>query len=153
MELLQEYMLPCLWAFIACVGFCVPFEIHGKGMVFTSLGGALGWFVYLLFFKGFGGVALAAFFAGVTISLYSEIMARVRKCPSSGYLLIAFFPLVPGAGLYYTMEHFISGDNAAFQQAGYNTLAMAGGLALGVLLVASVMRMPHNSRRTRKPAA
>lgn len=152
MELLQEYILPCLWAFIACVAFCFLFNIHGIGIVFTSLGGALGWLVYLLVQEN-GSKAVAAFAAGIAISLYSEIMARVRKCPASGYLLIAFFPLVPGAGLYYTMKHFIEGDNAAFQTSGYDTLAMAGGLALGVLLVASLVRMLNNSRRLRRNAA
>ena len=152
MELLHEYILPCLWAFIACAAFCILFGIHGMGIIFTSLGGALGWLVYLLV-EGDKSKAVAAFAAGVAISLYSEIMARVRKCPASGYLLIAFFPLVPGAGLYYTMKHFIDGDNAAFQISGYDTLAMAGGLALGVLLVASLVRMLNNSRRVRKNAA
>ena len=152
MLLLQEYVLPCLWAFIACTAFCFLFDIHGMGIVFTSLGGALGWLVYLLVL-GDGSKAVAAFAAGVAISLYSEIMARVRKCPASGYLLIAFFPLVPGAGLYYTMKHFIDGNTAAFQSSGYDTLAMAGGLALGVLLVASLVRMLNNSRRVRKNAA
>lgn len=152
MELLQEYILPCLWAFIACMAFCILFNVHGGGIVFTSLGGALGWLVYLLVLAGNDSKAVAAFAAGVAISLYSEIMARVRKCPASGYLLIAFFPLVPGAGLYYTMKHFIDGDNAAFQTSGYDTLAMAGGLALGVLLVASLVRMLNNSRRVRRNA-
>ena len=80
-------------------------------------------------------------------------MARVRKCPASGYLLIAFFPLVPGAGLYYTMESLLNGDHAGFQANGYNTLAMGGGLALGVLLVASLMRMLNNMRQARRNAA
>lgn len=146
MELLQAFFLPCLWAFIACAAFCFLFDIHGIGIIYTSLGGALGWLVYLLMEAAGGTRAVAAFAAGVAISLYSETMARVRKCPASGYLLIAFFPLVPGAGLYYTMEHLLNGDQAGFQSSGYDTLAMAGGLALGVLLISSLVRMlnhPH----------
>ena len=153
MEILKEFFLPCLWAFLSCAAFCILFDIHGFGIIYTSLGGALGWLVYLLVQAYSDNRAVAAFAAGVTISLYSEIMARVRKCPASGYLLIAFFPLVPGAGLYYTMESLLNGDQAGFQINGYNTLAMAGGLALGVLLVASLMRMLNNMRRTRKNAA
>lgn len=149
MELLYDYFLPCFWAFVACAAFGVLFDIHGKGIIFTSLGGALGWLVYLLCYAGSESRAISAFAAGVVISLFSEVMARVRKCPSSGYLLIAFFPLVPGAGLYYTMEHFLNGDTAGFQQAGYDTLAMAGGLALGVLLVSSMVRMLRSPRRMR----
>lgn len=153
MEILHTFVLPCLWAFLACAAFCILFDIHGFGIVYTSLGGALGWFVFLVLQECSDSRAVAAFAAGVTISLYSEIMARIRKCPASGYLLIAFFPLVPGAGLYYTMESLLNGDQAGFQTNGYNTLAMAGGLALGVLLVASLMRMLNNMRRPRENAA
>lgn len=139
-----DYFLPCLWAFLACIGFCVLFDIHGFGIVLTSLGGSLGWLFYLLCKTVGGGVGISAFVAGVVIAAYAEVMARIRKCPASGYLLIAFFPLVPGAGLYFTMKHYLAGNDAAFLAAGRDALSMAGGLALGVLLVSSLMRMHTN---------
>ena len=33
--------LPCLWVFLACVGFCLVFNIHGPGMLICILGGVL----------------------------------------------------------------------------------------------------------------
>ena len=45
---LLEYALPCLCAFLACVGFTLMFNIHGQGKLIAGAGGALGWLVYLL---------------------------------------------------------------------------------------------------------
>ena len=134
------YFLPCLWAFLACVGFCVIFNIR-TGMVICCIGGALGWLVYLL--AGLAGAAdlLCYFLAAMAISAYSEIMARVRKCPVTGYLLISFFPLVPGAGIYNTMEYALQGNTEMFLDQGLHTLGIACCLAVGVLVMSSIVRM------------
>ena len=84
---------------------------------------------------------LQSFAAAVFISAYSEIMARIRKCPVTAYLLVAFFPLVPGGGIYYAMEHAINGETDLFLDVLFHTLGLAGSLAVGVLLVSSTVRL------------
>ena len=133
MSLFTQYVLPCAYAFLACAGFCLLYNIRGFGIVLCSLGGALGWLVYLLSQSAGASIPLAAFCA--------EVMARLRKCPASGYLLLAFFPLVPGSGVYYTVQALAQGDVARSSALGRQTLGMAGGLAIGVLLVSSAVRM------------
>ena len=150
MELIHEVFLPCLWAFLICIGSCILFEIHGPGMIFTSLGGSFGWLTYLLAGEIFGNSAVATFAAGLLIAAYAEIMARVRKCPATSYLLIAIFPLVPGLGLYHTMEYYINGDSVNFAARGRETLGAAGGLALGIFLVLSLVRMLSGYRKGKK---
>ena len=79
-------------------------------------------------------------------------MARIRKCPVTGYLLVAIFPLVPGGGIYYTMEHAINGETEVFLSSFLHTLGIAGALAVGVLMVSSSVRMwtsYHVSRHRR----
>ena len=141
-ELLESYALPCLWAFGACLAFSVLFNIHGLGMFICGAGGALGQLVYLLCRgpRGLGDM-MAAVLAGVTISAWSETMARLRKCPVTGYLLVAFFPLVPGGRIYYAMELAVAGQTRNFGNTLMYTMEFAGALALGVLLVSSAVRM------------
>lgn len=143
------YFLPCLWAFLACAGFCVIFNVRAGGVI-CCLGGALGWLVYLL--AGLAGAAdlLCYFLAAMVISAYSEIMARVRKCPVTGYLLLSFFPLVPGAGIYYTMEYALQGDTGRFLEQGLHTLGIACCLAVGVLVVSSAVRMVLTVQKNRR---
>lgn len=150
MELLTRFLLPCVYAFVACAGFCLLYNIRGFGIVLCSLGGSLGWLVYLLAQEAGGSGAVSAFLAGLAIAAYAEVMARIRRCPASGYLLIAFFPLVPGGGVYYTMVAFFSGDSERFMSVGRETLGVAGGLAIGVLLVSSLVRMLNHILEKRR---
>lgn len=151
MEPVQTFVLPCLWAFGACLAFSVIFNIHGFGMLICGAGGALGWLVYLLCSRSLRlGDMLSALLAGVAISVWSELMARLRKCPVTGYLLVAFFPLVPGGGIYYAMEFAIAGQTRNFGNTLMHTVEFAGALALGVLLVSSAVRMQRTVAERRR---
>ena len=147
------YYLPCLWAFLACIGFAMLFNIHGMGMFICAGGGALGWLCYLLTAPLVYSDIIRSFFAALAISAWSELMARLRKCPVTSYLLVALFPLVPGGGIYYTMEHAMSGETSLFLSSLLHTLGLAGALATGVLMVSSLMRLfivSQDKRRTRQ---
>lgn len=142
---LFSYYLPCIYAFLACIGFSLLFNIHGAaGMLICAGGGALGWLVYLLAAPLVHSDITQSFLAALVISAWSEIMARLRRCPVTSYLLVALFPLVPGGGIYYTMEHAMSGETALFLESLLHTLGLAGALAVGVLLVASLARLVTN---------
>lgn len=142
------YLIPCLSAFVACAGFCFLYNIRGMGILICSFGGMLGWLCYLLC-APLGSDIVQCFIASVLISAYSEKMARVRHCPVSGYLLVALFPLVPGGGIYYSMEYAMNGETELFLATLIHTLGLAGALAVGMLSVASVVRLWANLTRAR----
>lgn len=77
MELISGYVLPCLYAFLACIGFCFLFNIHGIGMFICAGGAGLGWLCYLLTAPLVGSDIIQAFLAALVISAWSEIMARL----------------------------------------------------------------------------
>lgn len=138
-------LLSCLYSFIATIGFCIIFNIRGKMVFFASLGGALGWLAYEL--SAFFGNDLSQYFvATVVIALYAEIMARLHKVPVTIYLIAALIPLVPGSGIYYTMEHFINGNIDEFLGTFVHTIAIAGCLAFGILLVSSLVRLTNRMK-------
>ena len=136
MDIWSQYVLPCLCAFAGGIGFTLVFNIHGPGKLIAGCGGALGWLVYLLA----GKTILAGFFAAMAISLFSEVMARIRRCPVTGYQLVALLPLVPGGGIYYAMGYCLEGDTEQFLSALLGTLGMAAALAVGVILASSLFR-------------
>ncbi len=139
MDLFTEYILPCIYAFFSCAAFSVFFNLRVKWMPLTCLGGSLGWLVYLLL--GWQSDVYAYFVATIVIALYSEVMARVCRVPVTLFLTTGILPLVPGAGMYYTMKYCASGDMAMFMETGVHTLALAGAIALGIVLVTSLVRM------------
>ena len=130
-----------LASFVGCVGFFICFNIYGPGGFLCALGGLLTWITYRISFHVLGDEIAAYFFATVAASLYSEVMARVRKYPAISYLVISNFPLIPGAGVYYTMTHALKGDMVSFVTQGAHTIAIAGAMAVGILLSTTLVRI------------
>lgn len=131
----------CLFAFIGCVGFAILFNVHGPGGLLCALGGALSWAVYLIALEASGSEIMAYFWSALFSSLYSEIMARLRKYPAISYLVISIFPMIPGAGVYYTMNYAVRGEMELFANKGMFTAAIAGIMAVGILLGSTMFRM------------
>lgn len=131
----------CVFAMVGCVGFSILFNIHGPGGLLCALGGGLAWLVYRLSMGLGGGEILAYFWAAFFASLYSEVMARIRKYPAISYLVVSIFPLIPGAGVYYTMNYAVRGEMELFARQGMHTAAIAGIMAVGILLVSTSFRV------------
>jgi len=126
---------------IGCFGFTVLFNIHGPGGLLCVLGGCIGWACYSITLHLTGSDLAAYFWAAVAASIYSEAMARIRKYPAISYLVVSIFPLIPGASIYYTMSHALRSDMASFVSRGTHTIAIAGSIAVGLLLVSTCFRM------------
>ena len=80
-------------------------------------------------------------------------MARVHKTPVTTFIICALLPLVPGSGMYYTMQAVVNGDISKSIRLGLNTIAFAGTLALGVIFVSTItsviVRTKHKKLRKR----
>ena len=127
--------------FVGCCGFCILFNVHGRGCVLCIIGGVATWMLYLLWGALGCDIYAANLFAALFAALYAEVMARVRKCPSMPYLVITILPLLPGAGIYYTMSLGLNGSTQLALQRGFATAGIAGSIAAAILLVSSVVRL------------
>ena len=143
------YSIPahCVFAFLGCLGFSILFNIHGRGMVLCALGGMICWAVYLLILRSGSSDIIAYFWSALVASVYSEVLARIRKCPAIAYLVVAIFTVIPGAGAYYTMNYAVRGEMDLFASQGIHTVAIAGILAVGILLGSTVFRIAADRRR------
>ena len=72
------------------------------------------------------------------VTLLTRVFAITLKMPVTVFLLSGIFPLVPGAGIYYTAYYFIQGNNALALSNGISTFKVAVALAIGITLVLSV---------------
>lgn len=136
-----DFLMLNVGCFIGCMGFSILFNIHGPGMLLCALGGVLGWSAYLITKDLTASVVFANLIGGLTAAFYAEIMARVRKYPAISYLVVSIFPLIPGAGVYYTMSYAVRNDMTMFATKGMETAAVAGAIALGILLVSTAFRL------------
>lgn len=126
---------------IGCLGFAIQFNIHGPGGLLCILGGIFSWGTYCVVFHFTQSDLTGYFAAAVVSSIYSELMARIRKYPAISYLVVSIFPLIPGASVYYTMNHAVRGDMSSFADRGMHTVAIAGVIAVGILLVSTIFRI------------
>lgn len=134
-------LIEIIGCFIGCTGFYILFNIHGWGGLLCSLGGVICWVFYRAsMLLGLDNI-LASFVASFAVSIYSELMARIRKYPAISYLVISIFPIIPGAGVYYAMAYAVAGNNAAFAAKGMETAAIAGVMAAGILIASTIVRM------------
>ncbi len=139
--LMNSFFFECVGACIGCAGFCILFNIRGRAVLLCVLGGLLSWLIYTPCVM-LGCSDVTGFVIGsAAVATYAEVMARVRKCPASPYLVISLIPLIPGSGIFYTMDFAARGEIDNFLVKGLNTGALAGALAVGVLLVSTMFRM------------
>ena len=128
-------MVQCAVSFAAVMAFAILFHAPRREWVPCGLTGMVGWVVYWLAVQGGISVVAASFCGTLGLALLSRVLAVVRRCPVTVFLTGGIFPLVPGAGIYYTVYAFITGDNAAAVFKGVETLKIAGVIALGIVLV------------------
>ncbi|MBR2421144.1 MAG: threonine/serine exporter family protein [Oscillospiraceae bacterium] len=139
--------LQCIFSVIASYGFVVIFNIHGFGSFLCALGGGITWAAFCLV-QALGGHDLLCYFlATVAAAVFAEVMARVRKYPAISYLISCLLPLIPGSGIYYAAQQAMQGNSAGFVYYGTRTLAIAGCMAVGILLVVTATRSWRSRRK------
>ena len=127
--------------FLAAAGtwsFSVLFACPKRLLPYGALVGGGGWLVYeLAVLLGADGT-LASLLAVIPLTLLTRIFSIFCKAPVTVFLLPGIFPLVPGAGIYYTAYYFLRDDRTLFLNKGVETLKIALALALGIALVCSL---------------
>lgn len=136
-------LMQVLTSMAGSFGFSVLYNIRGGKLVWSSLGGALSWGVYVLLAPVFPSEMLRYFFAASLVAIYAEILARVLKTPATTFLIPSIIPCIPGGALYHTMRYALNRQwSACLSQAVY-TLSLALGLALGIIAVLSIFGVVH----------
>ena len=80
-------------------------------------------------------VAEASFLATCVVAFSSRASAIYNKCPVTIFLISGIFPLVPGAGIYWTAYYLVMGQNSECLRAGLTTVKTAFAIVLGIVFV------------------
>ncbi|NJD03305.1 MAG: threonine/serine exporter, partial [Ruminiclostridium sp.] len=75
------------------------------------------------------------------VGVFSEIMARILKLPSTVFSIPGIFPLVPGIAAYETIQFLLSDMPREAGGKMVETLTAAGAIAFGIFLVTAFFRM------------
>jgi uncharacterized membrane protein YjjB (DUF3815 family) len=132
--------LQFIFAFFATAGFTLIFNIPHRHIFFAGFSGACGWLTFQYLQSIAQPNVIACLIASCLVAAMAEIFARIFKEASLIFVIPGILPLVPDAGMYKTMLAFLHEDIAAAAEIGTETLMLTGSIAVGILIVSSIVR-------------
>lgn len=136
-----ELLVQFVFAFLATLGFAVIFKVPIPDIPVCAVIGALGWAAYQLSADyGFSSV-MACFIGACIVALLSDIASKVRKDAATIFIIPGIMCLVPGAGMYRMMLELIHNNMTGFATEATQTLMSAGAIAVGLLVMGSLLKI------------
>ena len=145
---MSKEVVQLICAFIGSLGFALLFNTGKRHLLPASLGGMLGWGVYLLCMYFNMNIFAASIITAAFCQLYSEIFARKLAAPTTVFCIPAVVPLIPGSALYYTLYYGVSGDGILCADYAFQTLKFTFGIAVGISFVSAAVLIFKKLRRS-----
>lgn len=126
-------------AVLGTVAFSVLFGVPRQYYAYCGLVGGAGWALYSVL-TGYTSCTAteATFFAAFLVVLLSRFLAVWEKCPATVFLTAGIFPLVPGAGIYWTAYYLVTDRPEEAADNGFAAVKAAFAIVLGIVLVFEV---------------
>jgi len=124
--------------FIGTIGYAVLFNIPKKFYLCCGFTGAAGWLIYHAVVSMNASAVTASFFGTLAVVLTSRVLSVRKKCPIIIFLVSGILPLVPGAGIYYTVYYMVTNQLAEAVLRGMESVKTAFAIVLGIVLVLSI---------------
>ncbi|MCF6465806.1 threonine/serine exporter family protein [Clostridium sp. Cult2] len=129
-----------IYAFLCSVGFAVFFSIPKDSIFRSGCVGAIGQIAFYITSNIFNSDVTGTFFGAITVGMFGELFARHYKKPATVFLVPGIVPLVPGAGMYYTMLALVEKDFISAANKGIETFFIAAAISIGLIISTSLSR-------------
>ena len=128
-------------ALIGTASFAVLFGVPREYYLPSGIVGMLGWLAYLLVVRYtplsvVGGTLIAS----TIVAFLSRFFAVRLKCPGTVFLICGDFPLIPGAGVFWSSYYVVSERMADSLNAGFTAVKVTIAIVLGIIIAANVLR-------------
>lgn len=125
--------------FFGTIAFSVLFNVPKRFYLSCGITGTMGWIVYCLTVN-LTSAAIASFLGTLVVVLISRMLTVRMKCPITVFLISGIFPLVPGAGVYYTAYYLVMNQLGEAAQRGIGAIKVAFAIVLGIVCIVSIPR-------------
>lgn len=138
-NLTQTFVGQILSGYFGTLFFAVIFGVPRKFYNMSGVVGAIGWTIYiaLLRYASMSPVE-ATFFAAIGITFVSRCFAVTEKCPVIVFRISGLLPLVPGAGIYWTIYYMMANDFPKALTYGMTATKMVIAIVVGMVLVGGI---------------
>jgi len=130
----MEIIKQVLFAFISTVGFSILFTTPKDSIIKASIVGSAGWGIYYITQLIFNNNIISTLFASVSVGIIGELFAKHYKKPATVFIIPGIIPLVPGAGMYYTMLELVEKNYYAAADKGTETFFIAASISIGLII-------------------
>lgn len=133
------WLVQAVSAFLGTAGFAILYGVPRKEYVHASVCSTIGWLSYLAMMRLAGATVIeSTFVATLVVVLVSRFMAVDRRCPVIVYQICGVFPLIPGAGIFWTVYYIVNKDLSTAVATGFSALGMAVAIVLGIIFMTSL---------------
>ena len=148
-------MLDALMVFLCiAVGVCITFLIdsHIEGYMIQLKGTLIDpitatWPIQIL--SAFVGTAESALFATMTVVISAYFYAFRLGCPVIVFLICGIFPLVPGAGIFWTSYNIVSDHLTAALASGFEAVKLTFSIVFGIIIITEMRRQIFKRKKTK----
>ena len=120
--------------FVVSIAFAIFFNAPKRSLFTCGLIGAIGWLVQVVANLLLTDVVVSSFLGAVCVGILSTNASRFLKLPATIFIYTGMVPLVPGYGMYNTMQNIVTKNYSVASQVGIETILQAGAIAMGILL-------------------
>lgn len=133
------WLVQALAAFFGTAGFAVLYGVPRKEYLHASVCSTIGWMAYLAMMRLAGATVIeSTFVATLVVVLVSRFMAVDRRCPVIVYQICGVFPLIPGAGIFWTVYYIVNKELSVALTTGFTAFGMAVAIVLGIIFMTSL---------------
>ncbi len=139
-----------LSAFVGTAAFGVLYGVPRKYYVPCAVCGTAGWIVYLAMLRYAGTSTVeSALFATMTVVISAYFYAFRLGCPVIVFLICGIFPLVPGAGIFWTSYNIVSDHLTAALASGFEAVKLTFSIVFGIIIITEMRRQIFKRKKTK----
>lgn len=141
----EKYVYQILSCMVGATAFSVMFNISFKHIAVSEMSILITFVLYLVmdYYLGEEQLFINILTATVFAAAVAEVFARLRKAPSTIFLVPPIIIFVPGGPLYMAFNYLIYGDIANAQIWGVNAGLTFLGIAVGISVVTALFQIVH----------
>lgn len=144
----SNMMFQLMAAFIGTMGFAVLFGVPRRYYLYCGICGLLGWLTYLTMVRFCEmSTVESTFLATIVVVFFSYLFASYLKCPIIVFLVCGIFPLVPGAGVFWTSYNIVSDQLNAALSSGFLAVKLTFAIVFGIIVVTEIRRRIQHRRQ------
>lgn len=134
MSIFFELIYQLVLGFFATIGFSVYFYAPMDSIIATGLAGGFSWLLNYIIVQVTSDKIIGTFLGAILVGILGEFLAIKLNKPATVFIYPGIVPLVPGAGMYYTMLYLVQKDYSQAAITGTETLFIAAAIAMGIII-------------------